>query len=321
MPTRVRQVITLGSPFGDVARPTSLSRWFELASGRDLSSEMPEQVERIRAAPPVPSTAIYSKSDGITHWRVCRETDGPGRDNIEVSGSHCGLGWNPLVLWAIADRLAQKEDEWAPFDRKGWRAFVYGWKFPPRGYARRVCSGREGGGSKGGAARRAGAGAGRARRRAEARAGPLARAGGAAARARAHGTGGLRRRAAARGLRARRGAAPERTEAGAHHRAHARSERASGAAQAFARARASAARPPAAGDRHAARARRRQARARRRWGRRRHGRRRDGAAAVPEPARAVPARRSRRGARAHARRARRERPPPPALRAALGRAA
>jgi len=78
------------------------------------------------AAPPVPSTAIFSKSDGITHWRVCREEDGPGRDNIEVSGSHCGLGWNPLVLWAIADRLAQKEDEWAPFDREGWRAYLYG---------------------------------------------------------------------------------------------------------------------------------------------------------------------------------------------------
>lgn len=125
MPTRVRQVITLGSPFGDVARPTSLSRFFEFASGRDLASEMPELVERIRAAPPVPSTAIYSKSDGITHWRVCREDDGPGRENIEVTGSHCGLGWNPLVLWAIADRLAQKEDDWKPFERDGWRSYLY----------------------------------------------------------------------------------------------------------------------------------------------------------------------------------------------------
>jgi hypothetical protein len=125
MPTRVRQVITLGSPFADVARPTSLSRFFEFASGRDLASEMPELVERIRAAPPVPSTAIYSKSDGIAHWRACLEEEGPGRENIEVTGSHCGLGWNPLVLWAIADRLAQKEDDWEPFERAGWRSFLY----------------------------------------------------------------------------------------------------------------------------------------------------------------------------------------------------
>ena len=125
LPNRVRQVISLGSPFGDVARPTALARLFEFASGRDLASEMPERVERIRAAPPVPSTAIYSKSDGVTHWRVCREDEGPGRDNIEVTGSHCGLGWNPLVLWAIADRLSQKEDEWRPFEPDGWLGYLY----------------------------------------------------------------------------------------------------------------------------------------------------------------------------------------------------
>jgi hypothetical protein len=126
MPERVRQVITLGSPFGDVARPTSFARWFESASGRDLASEMPDLVARIRSAPPVPATAIYSKSDGIAHWRACRESDGPQRENIEVPGSHCGLGWNPLVLWAIADRLALAEGEWRPFAREGWRSYLYG---------------------------------------------------------------------------------------------------------------------------------------------------------------------------------------------------
>jgi pimeloyl-ACP methyl ester carboxylesterase len=126
MPERVRQVITLGSPFGDVTRPTSFARWFESETGRDLASEMPHVVERIRAAPPVPSTAIYSRSDGITHWRVCRESDGPRRENIEIFGSHWGLSWNPLALWAIADRLAQPEDAWKPFGRDGWRAYLYG---------------------------------------------------------------------------------------------------------------------------------------------------------------------------------------------------
>jgi len=95
MPDRVRQVITLGSPFGDAAPP------------------------------PVPATAIFSKSDGIAHWRSCVETDGPERENIEVPGSHCGLGWNPIVLWAIADRLAQAEGDWKPFHREGWRSYLY----------------------------------------------------------------------------------------------------------------------------------------------------------------------------------------------------
>lgn len=95
MPERVRQVITLASPFG--ASP----------------------------APPVPATAIYSKTDGITHWPDCREPEGPERENIEVPGSHCGLGWNALALWVIADRLALGEGDWRPFGREGWRGYLY----------------------------------------------------------------------------------------------------------------------------------------------------------------------------------------------------
>jgi pimeloyl-ACP methyl ester carboxylesterase len=96
LPGNVRQVITLGSPFGE------------------------------SSPPPVPSTAIFSKSDGITRWQTCREPEGPRFENIEVTGSHCGLGWNAFVLWAIADRLAQPEDEWRPFARDGWRGLAYG---------------------------------------------------------------------------------------------------------------------------------------------------------------------------------------------------
>ena len=30
-------------------------------------------------------------------------------------GSHCGLGYNPAAVFAIADRLAQPEGAWQPF--------------------------------------------------------------------------------------------------------------------------------------------------------------------------------------------------------------
>ncbi len=40
--------------------------------------------------------------------------------------SHCGLGVNPMVMYAIADRLAQAEDAWQPFDRSGWRGLLFG---------------------------------------------------------------------------------------------------------------------------------------------------------------------------------------------------
>ena len=37
------------------------------------------------------------------------------RENVEVYGSHCGLGHNPAVLHVLADRLAQGDQSWRPF--------------------------------------------------------------------------------------------------------------------------------------------------------------------------------------------------------------
>jgi hypothetical protein len=47
-------------------------------------------------------------------------------ENIEVSATHMGMGANPAVLWAIADRLAQAEGQWKPFERStAWRTLLY----------------------------------------------------------------------------------------------------------------------------------------------------------------------------------------------------
>ena len=83
------------------------------------------QLAESHDVPPVPSTAIYSQQDGIVAWQNSREPKAPHTDNIEVKGSHCGLGVNPTVLWAIADRLAQEEGQWKPFERGGIRSLLY----------------------------------------------------------------------------------------------------------------------------------------------------------------------------------------------------
>jgi hypothetical protein len=79
----------------------------------------------MKLPPPVPSTAIYTRSDGIVAWQGCREQESATTENIEVEGSHSGLGYNPAALYAIADRLAQTEGEWRPFDRSGLRSLLY----------------------------------------------------------------------------------------------------------------------------------------------------------------------------------------------------
>ncbi len=49
-------------------------------------------------------TAIYSKSDAILDWRVCQT--GKASVDCEVSATHIGLAFNPLVYSVVAKRLA-----------------------------------------------------------------------------------------------------------------------------------------------------------------------------------------------------------------------
>jgi pimeloyl-ACP methyl ester carboxylesterase len=125
MPESVRQVITLGSPFADTARASNVSRLFDLITGRAPGVDGGGVAARLRQPPDVPSTAIYSRSDGVVHWRACLEPEADHTENIEIAGSHCGLGMNPLALFAIADRLSQPVGGWKPFDRAGWKRAVY----------------------------------------------------------------------------------------------------------------------------------------------------------------------------------------------------
>jgi hypothetical protein len=42
-----------------------------------------------------------------------------------VPGSHFGLAFNPAVMWLLADRLAQAEGDWKPFQPTGPARFLY----------------------------------------------------------------------------------------------------------------------------------------------------------------------------------------------------
>lgn len=127
-PDAVRQVITLGSPFTGDPRATNVLRLYEFVSGQKMAdTDTQRQLAESRDAPPVPSTAIFTKEDGVVAWQNCIEPSCATTDNIQVYGSHCGLGVNAAVLYAVADRLAQAEDGWKPFDRSGWRGAFYPW--------------------------------------------------------------------------------------------------------------------------------------------------------------------------------------------------
>jgi pimeloyl-ACP methyl ester carboxylesterase len=107
VPARVRQVVTLGSLFG-MQRRVDGAGW--LAGGVFGTAQRARRASRIADPPPVPTTAIVNHSEVIAGFHACRETPAAQAENIEVLGSHIGLGLNPLVLFAIADRLAQREN-------------------------------------------------------------------------------------------------------------------------------------------------------------------------------------------------------------------
>ncbi|HXI07823.1 MAG: esterase/lipase family protein [Bradyrhizobium sp.] len=124
-PDMVRSVITLGSPFANDIRATNATRLYEFVSGEGVD-DVPGLREAIAGDLPVPATSIYSRTDGIVNWRTSLLRPSATAENIEVHlASHIGLGVNPAALWAVADRLAQGEDEFRLFDRSGPFAIAY----------------------------------------------------------------------------------------------------------------------------------------------------------------------------------------------------
>lgn len=123
-PDAVRGVITLGSPVTGHPRSSNAWRVYEFTSGK--SSVDVQRWREVTGAPKVPTTSIYSRTDGVVAWRSSIDPSGlPHTENIEVVSSHIGMAVHPLVLYAVADRLAQPEGTWQRFERRGWRAAVY----------------------------------------------------------------------------------------------------------------------------------------------------------------------------------------------------
>jgi pimeloyl-ACP methyl ester carboxylesterase len=126
-PELVRQVITLGTPFGD---PRSTIIWPIMQRLRETpdpsEADMQRWLDMARVPIEVPLSVIWSKTDGFVHPSIACQPEGPRSENIHVCSSHAGFGVNPLAFYVLADRLAQAEGAWKPFERRGWRRMIYG---------------------------------------------------------------------------------------------------------------------------------------------------------------------------------------------------
>jgi pimeloyl-ACP methyl ester carboxylesterase len=126
MPDDVRQVVTLASPFTGDPTANAVRALYELLSQTKVDT--PAARARFAGgggALPVPATSVFSRTDGIAPWENCHGETDEINENVEVHSSHFGMIANPAVFHIVADRLAQPEGHWRPFERAGTFAIMY----------------------------------------------------------------------------------------------------------------------------------------------------------------------------------------------------
>jgi pimeloyl-ACP methyl ester carboxylesterase len=130
----VRNVVTLGSPISvdpsGSAVPPLLKALYRLVAhpmGSAAHSMQPRAKTLREGKPlPLPVSCLYSLSDGVVPPQEATiEGDPRLQENIRVCGSHVGLGFNPLVLQILADRLAQPEGRWKAYEPSGVLGMVH----------------------------------------------------------------------------------------------------------------------------------------------------------------------------------------------------
>ena len=131
-PECIRTVVSLGSPMrfsvDNYKTPLlvrAIYRYFAHPMG-PVAHLAHVRAKVLKSPPPVPSTCVYSMTDGVVPPEAAQieATEGE-HENIWVPGSHLGLGFNAAVMWILADRLAQSEGGWRPFQLDGRLGSIY----------------------------------------------------------------------------------------------------------------------------------------------------------------------------------------------------
>lgn len=122
----VRCVISLGSPISGSQAHSNVHGIFNAINGEPSDIDISRALQ-LNQAPPVPTTSIFSKTDGIVAWEgsVQHNVDELS-ENVVVPASHIGLGVNPLVMMLLADRLSQPQDNWRKFKPSGLTSVFFG---------------------------------------------------------------------------------------------------------------------------------------------------------------------------------------------------
>lgn len=109
VPDAIEEIITMGSPFSGIMVPNHATWLFNLVLKiKQKPPPDPAWVQTIPTPAPVKTTALFTKQDGIVPWEACKEQDCDHlHRNVEVKGSHTGLGYNKEVYEVIEKVLLE----------------------------------------------------------------------------------------------------------------------------------------------------------------------------------------------------------------------
>jgi pimeloyl-ACP methyl ester carboxylesterase len=100
---RVAKVITLGSPFSGNPRANNAWRMYERVAGYKVDAPPIEMV--LCEKPPVPTTAMWSRRDGIIAPECARGMPHESDIQIELSCTHMTFSIEPAAIAAIASAV------------------------------------------------------------------------------------------------------------------------------------------------------------------------------------------------------------------------
>ena len=121
---QVRCVISMGSPISGKPEHSNAHSLFKVFNGEPTDIDY-TRFFQLSEAPPVPTTSIFSHTDGVVAWEGSLQKESETTENIVVPASHLGMGVNPLVMILLSDRLSQAEGKWSKFKAKGFKRLFF----------------------------------------------------------------------------------------------------------------------------------------------------------------------------------------------------
>lgn len=105
IPNSIEKIILLSAPFANLEAPNHARNVYDFFN-RNEPIDLPFLAQIPKPAP-IPTFALFSKTDGMVPWQVCMEKETDIHKNIEVNSSHFGMAANPNILRKIDWVLTQ----------------------------------------------------------------------------------------------------------------------------------------------------------------------------------------------------------------------